>query len=230
MNNNLTIIIPCKNEEKYIGKCLKSISDQNIKDIRIIIADNNSTDKTIEIISQFNNLLIEVIPGGLPAIARNNGANISKTDFLLFIDADAEFYSNDIIEKSIKMMESKNLHLLSAKLNSKFPFVKILYMINNFITFLSKYDKPFCVGMYMMVRRDVFNQFNGFPEDVKHCEDYLLSKKFDCNKFGIIDRYVYSDNRRFKKMGYFNMIKYIAKNIIKRNDYNYFKKEINYWK
>jgi hypothetical protein len=69
----------------------------------------------------------------------------------------------------------------------------------------------------------------GFPEDVLHCEDYLLSRKIDKNKFGIIKSYVYSDNRRFKKMGYLNMIVYIIKNIKNRNNLDYFKKDINYW-
>ena len=150
--------------------------------------------------------------------------------YLLFIDADAEILDFDLISKSIDKMEKKELHLLSPTLNSNNLIVKCLYKVNNVLTYLSKFDKPFCTGMFMLIRTDIFKSLGGFPEDVMHCEDYLLSKKVDRSKFGIINIDIYSDNRRFKKMGYFGMIRYITKNIINRNNYDYFKKDINYWK
>ena len=229
--NKLTIIIPCKNEEQYIGKCLESLLNQeDIKDVEIIIADANSTDSTINIINEYKKSLdIKVIEGGLPSIGRNKGAYLANSEYLLFIDADAEIYDNRIIKNSIQMMDKNNLHILGCKLNSHYLYVKVLYKLNNIITRLSKYENPFVVGIYFMIRSDIFKLNGGFPEDVLHCEDYLLSRKIDKNKFGIIKSYVYSDNRRFKKMGYFNMIGYIIKNIKNRNNLDYFKKDINYW-
>ena len=231
MENLLTIVIPCKNEEKYIGTALQSLSFQsNIKNTKVIIADAKSTDSTLHIIEYYKNILnIEVVDGGLPAIGRNLGASIAITKYILFLDADAEIYDLDILMKSIEKMEKNDLHLLASKLNSNYRIVKFLYKINNFITLLSKLDKPFCTGMYMMIRSDIFRSLGGFPEDVLHCEDYLLSKKVDRKKFGIIRKDVYSDNRRFKKMGYWGMVKYIFFNILNRNNYDYFKKDINYW-
>jgi hypothetical protein len=82
----------------------------------------------------------------------------------------------------------------------------------------------------MMMKKSKFDELGGFPEDVMHCEDYLLSKRVSTNKFDIIGCDVYSDNRRFKKIGYWGMVKYICKNIVNRNNYDYFKKDINYWK
>jgi len=226
----LTIVIPCKNEEKYIGNLLKTLSEQLVG-VPIIISDANSTDSTLSIIKSYKNKLdIKVIKGGLPAIGRNNGGFMSKTKYTLFLDADAEIYDDSLIPRALEKMEQNNFDLLTSKLNSHNIIVKFLYKITNIITILSKFDKPFCTGMFFMIRTDVFKTLNGFPEDVLHCEDYLLSKKIDRKKFGIVNGDVYSDNRRFKKMGYFGMIKYIFKNIINRNDYNYFKKDINYWK
>ena len=67
MKDKLTIIIPCKNEENYIGKCLQLISNQisvDIDDVEIIIADAGSTDGTLDIIKSFKNILnITVIKG-----------------------------------------------------------------------------------------------------------------------------------------------------------------------
>ena len=83
--SNLTIIIPSKNEEKYIGYLLDDLSKQ-VKDTRIIIADC-STDNTKDIILQKkleDNLNIELIEGGPVSEAKNNGAKLTKTPYLLF--------------------------------------------------------------------------------------------------------------------------------------------------
>ena len=51
MNKLLTIIIPCRNEELYIGQVLRSISKQiGIGNTKIIIADANSTDNTLSVV------------------------------------------------------------------------------------------------------------------------------------------------------------------------------------
>jgi glycosyltransferase involved in cell wall biosynthesis len=232
MKELLTIIIPCKNEESYIGNLLQSLNQQiAITGVQIIIADASSTDNTLEIIHQWSaKLNIIVINGGLPAAARNKGAHLARTKYLLFIDADATLEKENMILNSINKMEKGNLDLLAARLNSKFLIAKLLYKLNNIIIWLSKFDKPFAVGIYMMMRREKFQELGGFPEWALHCEDYLLSKKVQPKKFGIINQSVYSDNRRFKKMGNLNMIKYIYKNIKERNNPDHFKENINYWK
>lgn len=232
MKNKLTIIIPCKNEEKYIGDILNDLSNQtHIEGVRIIIADAKSTDNTISIINSYKDKLnIKLINGGLPAIGRNRGAKISITEYLLFIDSDARIYDKDMIWKSYNKMVKNDLDLLASKLNSHYFIVKVLYKINNLLIWLSKFDKPFAVGMYMMMKKSKFDELGGFPEDVMHCEDYLISRRVSTKKFGIIRCDVYSDNRRFKKMGYWGMVKYIWKNTLNRNNYDYFKKDINYWK
>lgn len=231
MKNELTIVIPCKNEEKYIGRLLNDISYQEyIKGVRIIIADAGSTDKTIQIINSYKPLLnIEVIKGGLPAVGRNNGLNKSDTKWTLFIDADAEIYDTNLIKKALYQIKSNDYEVLACKLNSKIIGVKILYKLSNIIIKLSQYDKPFSVGIFMMVNTNKAKMLGGFPEWAMHCEDYLLSSKFKRNKFTVLDAYIYSDDRRFKKMSYLKMIKYFVKNIKMRNNEYYFKRDVNYW-
>jgi len=231
MKNDLTIIIPCKNEENYIGTLLSGISKQReIDGVKIIIADADSTDKTLEIINQFKKILnIEIIRGGLPSVARNIGLNKSKTKWTLFIDADAELYDINLIKSAINKIKLKDYELLACKLNSKIITVKILYKLSNLIIWLSKFDKPFAVGIFMLVNTEAAKRLGGFPEWAMHCEDYLLSKKFDTKKFKILNKYIYSDDRRFKKMTYWKMVKYFIKNIRMRNNMEFFRKDINYW-
>lgn len=227
---DLTIVIPCKNEERYIGKLLESISRQfGIRGVDIIIADAKSTDSTISVINSFDKLNIKIVEGGSPAVGRNIGSSLVSTSYVLFIDADVEIYKSDLIKSAYDMMCHGRLDLVTSKLNSKILPVKILYTLTNWIINLSKFDRPFSTGSFMMMSMSSFRYNGGFQEDLLHCEDYFLSKKIEPHKFGVVDGFIWTDNRRFKKMGYWGMVKYMIKNIYKRNNESYFKKDIGYW-
>jgi glycosyltransferase involved in cell wall biosynthesis len=229
----VSIIIPCKNEEAYIGKLLDSLVLQNLTDIyEIIIADAGSTDSTLSIIDNYKNKLnnLTVIGGGLPSVGRNLGANAAKGSILLFIDADAYFKDSNIIKHSFRKFRKKKYELLGSMLNIEHNhFVRLIYFFCNGVIRLSKLDKPFVVGTYFMISKDKFFDLGGFDEELMHCEDYFLSKEINSKKFTVIDKYVYTDDRRFKKMGYLNMVIYFVKNMFKKNDKDYFKKDIGYW-
>lgn len=226
----LSIIIPSKNEEKYIGNLLESIKRQCLVNYEVIISDNKSTDNTLNIIDEYVNILpIKVINGGLPSVARNNGAKESKYDILLFIDSDIYIKDNYLIWKSLEKMKKENLDLLTSFLNSDIFKTKVMYFFSNIFSFLSKFDNPFATTQYFLIRKDVFNKLGGFDESVMHCEDYLLSKKVNRKKFSLVWSYVYSDDRRFKKMGYINFIKYFLNSVLNKNNITHFKKDINYW-
>jgi glycosyltransferase involved in cell wall biosynthesis len=76
----VTIVIPCKNEEKYIGHLLGDLFiSEEIGGVRIIIADA-STDNTRGVIEAYRGKLnIEIIDGGPVSIAKNNGATFAYT-------------------------------------------------------------------------------------------------------------------------------------------------------
>jgi glycosyltransferase involved in cell wall biosynthesis len=233
MEINVSIIIPCKNEQGYIGKLLSSLDEQNLpQNFEIIIADANSTDKTLDIINSYYVKLpnLKVIEGGLPSLGRNLGARVAKGDILLFIDSDAYFKDNMIIMNSVNKFNKDKLDLLGCYLNIENNwFVKLIYSLCNVIVKLSKFDKPFVVGSYFMINKDKFFELGGFDESLMHCEDYFLSKEVSSKKFSLINSYVYTDDRRFKKLGFINMMMYFIKNMLKRNNKEYFKKDIGYW-
>lgn len=90
----LSVIIPTYNEEKDIGNCIKSLEQQSHKDFEIMIIDDGSTDKTIEIIKKYPKIkLLEQNHAG-PGIARNLGVKKSKGKILIFVDADMTFDKN----------------------------------------------------------------------------------------------------------------------------------------
>ena len=81
----LSCIIITLNEEEHLPHLLKCLKQQTFQDFEIIVADNNSTDKTRQIAELAG---CKIVQGGTPPVGRNNGARVAKADYLLFLDAD----------------------------------------------------------------------------------------------------------------------------------------------
>jgi glycosyltransferase involved in cell wall biosynthesis len=223
ISDKITIVIPCKNEENYIPYLLTHLRNQMIGSTRIIIADC-STDNTREVIQATKgNLKVEIIDGGPVSIAKNKGAKLVTTPYILFIDADVRFFKPTVIRDAVKLIERKNLDLigLNIKCYDKDLRAKIGFTAFNLINHTLKFFSPFAVGAFMLTRRDRFEEFGGFPENLLTSEDYFLSKKYSPRKFKIIRHHFGQDSRRFKKMGYLGMGKYLVKNFVNRNNKAY---------
>jgi glycosyltransferase involved in cell wall biosynthesis len=221
--DKITIVVPCKNEENYIHHLLDSLRSQNIGDTRVIIADC-STDATRQVIKDNSvGLNVEIIDGGPVSVAKNNGARLVTTPYILFIDADVRFFKDTVIQDSVKKMELKKLHLvgLNIKCYDKDIRAKIGFTAFNLINHTLKFFSPFAVGAFMLTRKDKFEEYGGFPENLLTSEDYFLSKKYSPRKFKIIRHHFGQDSRRFKKMGYLGMGKYLIKNFVNRNNKKY---------
>ena len=223
LSDKITILVPCKNEENYIHHLLESLRDQDIGDTRVIIADC-STDNTRQVIQDNKGLLnVEIIEGGPVSIAKNNGAAMVTTPYILFIDADVRFFKNSVIQDAVSLIEDKNLDLIGLKIKcyDRDTRAKIGFIIFNTINQAMKYVSPFAVGAFMLTRRDRFEEFGGFPEKFSTSEDYFLSRKYSPQKFRILRHHFGQDSRRFKKMGYMGMAKYLVKNFVNRNNKAY---------
>lgn len=223
ISDKITIVVPCKNEENYIHHLLESLRGQDIGDTRVIIADC-STDSTRQVIQDNSlGLRVEVIDGGPVSIAKNNGAKLVDTPYILFIDADVRFFKNTVIRDAVNTIESKNLDLigLNIKCYDRDPRAKLGFIIFNTINHALKFFSPFAVGAFMLTRRDRFEEFGGFPEQFATSEDYFLSRKYSPRKFKIVRHHFGQDSRRFKKMGYMGMAKYLVKNFANRNNKKY---------
>lgn len=234
LQDKITIVIPCKNEETYIEHLLMHLRQQDIGNTRIIIADC-STDNTREVIQVMKgDLNVEVIDGGPVSIAKNSGASLVTTPYILFIDSDVRFFSNTVIIDTIKELEYNNLDLIGlyAKCYDDSVRAQIGFMIFNGINTIMQRWVPFAVGAYMLTRKDKFDEFGGFPAKYETSEDFFLSKMYDVKKFKLVNHYFGQDSRRFQKMGYFGMAWYLIKNFWNRNNEKYWNEIDNskYWK
>lgn len=232
MKDFLTVVIPCKNESKYIADTLLSLNNQSgMKDVRVIIADGNSDDNTVDIIQSLSGFVrynIEVIEGGTVSVGRNNGAKLCTTPYILFLDADTNFKNKTTIRKSLFKM-FKGYKLVTCKLMSRsYSFLsKLAFLLFNLTN--PKIMEPFAPGLYFMTDMKSFVQHGMFDETVTQSEDFLLSKKYRKKQFHILNHYVTQDDRRFKKMGYIKFMKLLFKNYINRNNIEHFRKNVNYW-
>jgi len=234
LQNKITIIVPCKNEENYISHLLEHLKHQNIGQTRIIIADC-STDNTRNVIKEYmGNLNVEIIDGGPVSIAKNAGAKLVTTPYILFIDSDVRFFSDSVILDSVIELESNNLDLIGlyAKCYDNSIRAQIGFMLFNVINGVMRHWVPFAVGAFMLTRRDKFEEFGGFPAKFETSEDFFLSKQYDVKKFKLVNHYFGQDSRRFQQMGYFGMAVYLIKNFWNRNNVEYWKKVdyTKYWK
>ena len=223
ISDKITIVVPCKNEENYIHHLLDSLRRQNIGDTRIIIADC-STDNTRQVIKDNSvGLNVEIIDGGPVSEAKNNGAQLVITPYILFIDADVRFFKDNVIQDAVNEIESNDLDLVGLNIKSYDNDIRasIGFTIFNVINHILKYFSPFAIGAFMLTRRDRFEELGGFPEKTVTSEDYFLSRMYSPKKFKIVNHYFGQDSRRFKKMGYFGMATYLIKNFINRNNKQY---------
>jgi glycosyltransferase involved in cell wall biosynthesis len=233
LSDKITIVVPCKNEENYIHHLLDALREQNIDNTKVIIADC-STDNTRQVIQDNSaGLNVEIIDGGPVSIAKNNGARMVNTPYILFIDADVRFFKPTVIQDAVYTIESNDLDLVGLNIRCYDNDIRatIGFGIFNVINHALKYFSPFAIGAFMLTRRDRFEELGGFPEKTVTSEDYFLSRMYSPQKFKIVNHYFGQDSRRFKKMGYFGMGWYLIKNFINRNNQAYWDKmdSSKYW-
>jgi glycosyltransferase involved in cell wall biosynthesis len=233
LKDKITIVIPCKNEENYIHHLLEALRLQGIGNTKIIIADCSS-DNTRQVIKDHSSFLnVQIIDGGPVSFAKNNGARLAETPYILFIDSDVRFFSNTVICDCVDEMEKRELDLIGLKIKcyDGDKRTQIGFMVFNTINNIMKYKVPFAVGAFMLTRRDKFWENGGFPENYTTSEDFFLSKKYNVKKFKLMKHYFGQDSRRFKKMGYMGMAYYLIKNFHNRNNEKYWNGENHskYW-
>jgi len=214
-----TIVIPCKNENQGLVKTINTIP----KEIPIIVADS-STDNTLELLHGD----IKITEGGLPAIARNNGAKEVTSPYILFLDADMDI-SKVPLNEIIKDVVSNDYHLVTTKILVK-GNNRIFYELFYFLQKLISFNTPFAVGGFMLFNRDKFNALGGFNINDKFAEDYHLSMKISPRKFKIYKYPAFTSDRRLKRKGLFYMIGLMWSCFLNRDDDAFYTKDYNYWK
>src|SRR5690606_8681821 len=112
----VSIITPMFNSEAYISETINSVLNQTYTNWELILIDDGSTDRTVNIIKNFMERderikFYELELNSGPAFARNIGINKAKGKYLTFLDADDIWFSN-FIESSIEAIEKTRVHFV----------------------------------------------------------------------------------------------------------------------
>lgn len=86
---SISVVIPCWNAEKWIGRTIASVLDQDYPRLELIVVDDGSTDRSLEIARSFGDrVLRETQSNKGVGAARNRGLALASSDYVLFLDAD----------------------------------------------------------------------------------------------------------------------------------------------
>lgn len=228
MKDLLTIVIPCKNESVLISETLYHLNRQMyIEGVRVLIADS-SDDDTRAVIRDviYENISVEIIDGGTPSVARNNGAKLCNTPYILFLDADMFLYNPFTVFDTLLMYDDYDLITCRFRTDGKYRFV---FPIFEFIRDLFIWYSPCAIGGYMLFDKTVFDNLGGFNEKFLVAEDYALSNKIKPCRFKVSNHEVYTTDRRFRNKGLWYMTKLMIKSIINKNNTKFFEDGHGYW-
>ncbi len=193
----VSIILPARNEEEFIGKCLDSLIKQDYKNYEIIVIDDSSEDATGKIISEYAKKDSKIVPvSARPKLdgwmgknwACMEGFKKATGELLLFTDADTE-HAENIITLAVTHLNSFDLDALSAipkMLTFDFWTNITLPMISTFLhTRFSalnvndpKKKTGYFFGSFFIIKKETYQKV-GMHEGVKHeiIEDGALGKK-----------------------------------------------------
>ena len=181
----VSIVIPVYNTERYLKRCLDSITAQTLRDIEIILVDDGSTDGSSDIAdaiqsmyaSSPNNLItsspaIKVIHqsnAGLSA-ARNTGIAVAQGDYILFVDSD-DYLQPNVLGILMEQVGRDNLDVLRFRYQNvresgdAFAPYKDMTNYNDYsstptdgLTFLNERMGTQCYAVQFLVRREIVLQ------------------------------------------------------------------------
>ncbi|WP_234367241.1 glycosyltransferase family 2 protein [Francisella philomiragia] len=175
-NIKFTVITVCYNSEKTIQRTLQSIKDQTYKNIEYIIIDGGSTDKTLEIISNYKDIidiLISELDNGIYD-AMNKGIRLATGNYIGFLNSD-DYYADNIFEEYNKALIKKSYDFIysdSVFFNDKQSWISkgIDFGTKKFFKHLNNYQ-PFC-HQTLYIKRDVYNYLGFFDDDFRIAADY----------------------------------------------------------
>lgn len=110
-NSLFSIIIPCYNSEDYLGRLLKCLKNQTYKNLEIILINDGSTDKTLDIMNKFKKevdykVIIKTQKNKGLGAAINTGLKLVTGDYFSYINSD-DMITEDYVSEFVKLFNFK---------------------------------------------------------------------------------------------------------------------------
>lgn len=188
----LSVIVPVYNVEEYIEECIESILNQTLKEIEIIIVNDGSTDKSMNIVNKFIDSRIKIVTkqnGGLSS-ARNAGLKVATGQYIAFIDSDDFLQNHSAYEDMYNIAIKSNVDIVAgnaiwyfgednmyAMERNKKLFNKEVMSINEFLINSIESNRiyaPVWLNIYnreMLIKNDLF-----FKEGILHEDEHFTPR------------------------------------------------------
>ncbi len=216
---DLSVVIPAYNEEKHIRACLDSLVAQKTKHcFEVIVADNNSTDKTAEVAKKYKDRLsIRVIKEKKKGsgAARAAGFEAAKAPIVFSTDADTVVPPH-WLETFMKYFQNDEVVAVTgpgriddpSRFNST---VVLFFQMLGMYTYRLFMGYMWLSGFSYAVRKDAYNKAGKIDTDLPSLDDMELATRL--HKFGKItflrDHIVFVSNRRFKGSPIVGLLSYV---------------------
>lgn len=149
----VSVIIPVYNSEKYIEKAVLSVITQELKEIQVIIIDDGSTDKSVEICTElcnkYNNIELYVQENKGPGAARNLGLSYAKGEYITFLDSD-DYIPEKVFGKIYTYLTKNKADI----------FVGNILCFNN----VRKWHLPYMDRLFNKNNKLIIKKFSDIPE------------------------------------------------------------------
>jgi glycosyltransferase involved in cell wall biosynthesis len=165
----ISIVVPCFNQEAYIGETLQSVLKQTYTDWECIVVNDGSHDGSQAVIDRFAKQDGRFLPftkanGGV-ASARNFGFAQARGEFFVPLDGDDTLHP-DFIRRCVERFESRpDTDLVHTKTKRMGESSKVWHLPTY------SYDKLLWQNMIVntsMFRREAFRASSGYAEDMRH--------------------------------------------------------------
>lgn len=181
----VSVIIPTYNRARTLKKAIDSVFDQDYKNFELIVVDDGSTDSTEKLLLSYANS-IKVIqqPNQGVSTARNRGIKASSGDLIAFLDSDDYWYPQKLSAQidffnatpDALICQTEEIWIRNGKrVNPKKKHQKLSGII-----FTPSLALCLISPSAVMIKKELFNEFDGFDESLPACEDYDLWLRVTC--------------------------------------------------
>lgn len=194
INNLISIIIPCRNEEKFIKNCLSSVLDFKIPSpfqVEVFIVDGISTDKTVEIVKDFlrinPNFILLRNDAKIQSVAINIGIAASNGKWIMRLDAHS-IYPEDYLDLCLKtaietVADNVGGVLITLPGDSSYSALIVQSLTTHkFGVGNSRFRTDFRGGYtdtvpYGFFKKEIFQKIGFFNEKLVRAQDYEFNKR-----------------------------------------------------
>lgn len=181
MDKLVSIIVPCRNEERVIERLLSSVKAQTYPYIETIVVDNNSSDQTKSIAKKFTSYVYNFGPER--SAQRNFGAKKARGEYLLFLDADMELTS-DVLRDCVRVcnIDKKIGGVVIPEESKTHNFWEKVKAFERFFYNKSGDETTDAARFF---RKETFVKVGGYDETITGPEDWDLPETIEKRGFNI---------------------------------------------